>query len=214
MPRSTDTAMGFLLAFFTDDQAAQLARISRRQLRYWRSTAVFLPEYPPDEEGALNSFRDLVALRTLGKLRQLAPLQELRKLGEWLHARYEAPWSTLRFSLAGREIVFEEPRTRGQYSARPSGQKLMRYEMLQIADELSEDVRQLFARRVDDIGKIDSKGRIQGTRIPAFAVYSFAREGCDDATIRREYPTITPEDVQAAIEYAKSIEAVPKKNAS
>jgi uncharacterized protein (DUF433 family) len=198
--------MGELVAFFSDEQAARLARITVRQLRYWRGTAegppVFLPDYPADaDEGSVNTFRDVVALRTLGMLRRRVPLQELRKIGEWLHGKYQSPWSSLRFYVSGKEVFLEEPGTGERFAVRPEGQKLMKYELEQIASDLTNEVRLMFERPPELRGHVDKRGLIAGTRIAASTIWSFMSEGYDTARILAEYPSLSAEDVDAAVRY-------------
>ncbi len=199
-------SVGELIAFFTDEQAARLARISVRQLRYWRGgdgqPPVFFSEYSADADGgSVSTFRDVVALRTLGMLRRRLPLQELRKIGEWLHVEYESPWSSLRFSVRGKEILFEEPETGAQFAVTPRGQKVLSFEMEQIAHDLTGDIQRLFQRSTEQRGRINKRGLIDGTRIEAATIWKFMAEGFDTEKILREYPTLSADDVQAAVQY-------------
>jgi uncharacterized protein (DUF433 family) len=47
---------------------------------------------------------------------------------------------------------------------------------------------------------------IAGTRIPTSAVFSFSSDGYSETEIIRQYPTLTPEDVRAAIQFERSRE--------
>ena len=71
-------------------------------------------------------------------------------------------------------------------------------------------------RTSEQIGKVDQKRGvlrnlpvIAGTRIPTSAVWSFHEDGRSEDEIIREYPSLTHEDVRAAIEYEQG-----KKKAS
>lgn len=43
---------------------------------------------------------------------------------------------------------------------------------------------------------------IQGTRIPVYIIVSLVAEGESIESIVKDYPSLTPEDVQAALRYA------------
>ncbi len=195
--------------YFTEEQAVELAGITKRQLRYWYDTNVFLPEVQAAREDMLLTFRDLVGLRALATLRKRTSLQELRKLGEWLRARYEAPWSSLRFYLVGEAIQFNDPRTGRRLDSKPVGQAVVPFELERVADDTETAVRQFIRRSDDDFGKI-SKTRgvarsaevVAGTRIPTSAIWSLFQRGGVDGTIR-EYPTLTRADVEAAVEHER-----------
>ncbi|MBY3524598.1 DUF433 domain-containing protein [Rhizobium laguerreae] len=63
-------------------------------------------------------------------------------------------------------------------------------------------------RKSSSVGKIESKKGIAnsrpviaGTRIPVDTIKAFAAEGYSIEKIRMEYPTLTTEDILAAISY-------------
>lgn len=84
--------MAELLAF-TADHVARLTGLSNRQLRYWDQTGFFAPTHLDEHHrrafGRIYSFRDVVGLRAISILRKThkIPLQELRRVGEWLRGR-------------------------------------------------------------------------------------------------------------------------------
>src|SRR4051794_10446481 len=105
--------MAELLAF-TTEHVCRLTSLSVGQVRYWDKTGFFSPTRMDGVRRAFSriySFRDVVGLRTISILRNEhhVPLQQLRRIGEWLRAHHETPWSSLRFGLAGKEIVFFDP---------------------------------------------------------------------------------------------------------
>ncbi len=121
--------MDELLAF-SIERVSRLTGLSVRQLRYWDEKGIFSPQFAPqfaDEDrdqpySRVYSFRDVVGLRTLAQLRKRVPLQELRKLGNWLKQHYDTPWSSLRFYVSGRKIVIDDPETGVRFALRPPGQ--------------------------------------------------------------------------------------------
>ena len=116
------------LLAFTAEHVCRLTGLSARQLRYWDATEFFSPEILDDHHrrafGRIYSFRDLVGLRAIAVLRNhhRVPLQELRKVGEWLLSHHETPWSSLRFALSGGKVAFAEPGTNMWMEAKGGGQ--------------------------------------------------------------------------------------------
>ena len=197
---------------FSVERVSRLTGLSVRQLRYWDETGVYFPQFADEDRrqlySRLYSFRDVVGLRTLAQLRRIVPLQELRKIGAWLRSHYDAPWSTLRFSLKGRKVFFADPDTGVRLAARPSGQVVLPViELEPIAEDMRTAVRHLRERDPQQIGKIarhryvmSNAPVLAGTRIPTATIWSFHQAGYDTDAILHEYPQLTAQDVEAAIE--------------
>jgi uncharacterized protein (DUF433 family) len=194
---------------FSTEQVAKLAGLTKRQLTYWAKTEMFLPTL--SEEGRLYTFRDVVGLKTLALLRRVVPLQELRRVSKWLAERYESPWSRLKFGVRGREVVFLEPDTGAVRSTRPLGQGVLKVIHLdEVANDIEQRVARLFERSREQIGQIEQKRKIvgnapviAGTRITTSAIWSFVEEGYKPAQIRKQYPRLTIEDIEKAIEFER-----------
>lgn len=198
---------------FTMEQAARLAGLSRRQLAYWDRTNVFSPSLARGDAhqpyGRIYSFQDVVALRTLASLRERFSLEKLRNLGVWLKDQYEHPWSSIRFYVAGDEIVYEDPNSRTLVSTRPVQQGAFWIELEPIAREASESLRRnLHRREPADIGVISrhrytlrNEWAVAGTRIPVSVIQELHDSGYSVADIVREFPVLTPEDVKAALAF-------------
>src|SRR5262245_2436479 len=98
-------AMNESWMFFTTQQVQRLAGVSLRMLRYWEQTDVFSATYIDERTRVpyrrIYTFRDLVSLRTLAVLRRKyrVRLDELRKAGQFLRQRYDAPWAELTFGV-------------------------------------------------------------------------------------------------------------------
>lgn len=206
----------------TAEHVCKLTGLSARQLGYWDTTEFFSPtmlsEYRRRAFGRLYSFRDLVGLRTVAILRNQhkVPLQELRQVGSWLKRHHETPWSTLRFALNGKRIVFIDPKSSIPIEPRGDGQIVIDVLLEPIAHEMQDAAERLKERRNDQFGKIvrnryvvQNAWVVAGTRIPTHAIWNFHRAGYDVAAIVNEYPRLTVEDVRAAIEF----EATRKKAA-
>jgi uncharacterized protein (DUF433 family) len=199
---------------FTSEHICRLTGLSNRQLTYWDDTGFFSPAVVDGHRrrafGHLYSFRDLVGLRTIAILRKQyrIALQELRRVGEWLRAHHEAPWSTLRFALAGRKVVFFDPESGVATEPRGKGQAVLDIALEPIANEMSQAADRLRDREPEQIGRIvrnrfvvHNAWTIAGTRVPTTAIWNFHRAGYETAAIVKEYPRLTAADVEAAVEF-------------
>jgi uncharacterized protein (DUF433 family) len=201
--------MGAVVQAFTADQVCALTGLSPRQVRYWTTTEFIAPGVASDPP--LFSFRDLVGLRVLGILRNehKIPLQELRKVGWRLKHYHDTPWSGLALFIDGRRVCFEDPGTGIRHEAGGAGQAyLPKIELLRVEADTSKRVAALRARRPEQRGTIErarniarNAPRIAGTRIPTEAIWSFHEAGYDHAQIAKEYPSLTEDDVRAAVAY-------------
>jgi uncharacterized protein (DUF433 family) len=205
--------MAELLAF-TAENVCRLTGFSGRQLRYWDATDFFSPELLDDHKrrafGRIYSFRDVVGLRTIAVLRNehKIPLQELRRVGEWLFTHHKSPWSSLRFALSGRKVVFVDPQTGGYLEPQAGGQSVIEIGLEPIASDMRRAAEKLRERREEQIGAVvrnryvvHNAWVVAGTRIPTQAIWNFHEAGYSSAAIIEEYPRLTPADVQAAIEF-------------
>lgn len=209
--------MAPLLAF-TTDHITRLTGLSPRVLRYWEETDVFSASYVSENVRRpyrrLYSFRDVVGLRTLAELRRThhVELEELRQVGRFLSSHQDAPWSSLRFRVAGRHVVFDDPETGVAVSGKPLRQSVVEFDLEDIARQVETDAAQLRERLPEDFGQV-SRHRyvnhnawvISGTRIPTSAIWNFHQDGFDNEAIIAEYPQLRLEDVEAAIDHEREL---------
>ena len=202
------------LAAFTADHVSRLTGLSSRQLRYWDKTGFFSPtildDYKRRTFGRIYSFRDVVGLRTIAVLRNRhrIPLQEIRRVGAWLSDRHDAPWSSLRFALKGRKVVFFDPDIGVAVEPAGAGQEVLPVDLELIASEMREAADRLRDRQPDEIGQIrrnryvvHNAWVVAGTRVPTTAIWNFHVAGYSAADIVREYPRLTEADVTAAVDF-------------
>ena len=202
------------LAAFTADHVCTLTGLSARQLRYWDETGFFSPtlldEYKRRAFGRIYSFRDVVGLRTIAILRNVhrVPLQELRRVGAWLQDKHDTPWSSLRFALKGRKVVFFDPGVGIAVEPRGAGQEVLNVDLEPIANEMSAAADRLRDRQPEDVGQVrrnryvvHNAWVVAGTRIPTAAIWNFHEAGYNPEQIIREYPRLTAADIEAAIEF-------------
>lgn len=202
---------------FTTPQVVRLTGLSDRVLRYWEQTGVYTASHvdprPRVPFRRIYTFRDLVSLRTLALLRRehRVSLDDLLRAGAYLRETYPDrpdPWAALRFGVLGRRVVFRDPSSGDWMAAAPPGQRVLAIDVAEIARSTEREARHLTARRPETIGQIErnrtvlgNAWRIAGTRIPTSAIRHFHEDGADTATILREYPDLTEEDIAAALRH-------------
>jgi uncharacterized protein (DUF433 family) len=202
------------LIAFTTEHVCRLTGLSTRQVWYWNKTEFFSPAlvdgYRSRAFSRIYSFRDVVGLRTIAILRKehRTPLQELRRVGQWLKEEYETPWSSLRFGLGGRKVIFFDPTTGVATEPRGQGQTLLAIALEPIANEMRTAARRLTERQADEVGQIvrnryvvHNAWSVAGTRIPTEAIWNFHHAGYSSKAIIHEYPRLTAKDVAAAIKF-------------
>ncbi|MGI8913555.1 MAG: MerR family transcriptional regulator [Chloroflexota bacterium] len=199
---------------FTSGHVSTITGLSDRQLRYWDTRGLFRPAYADGNRrrpySRVYSFRDVVGLRTIALLlkQHHVPLKEVAAVGQWLSARFAMPWGSLRFFVANRKILFEEPESDLGYDARPQHQAAIPIELRSIELEMKEAARNLRERKPGDVGKIGrhryvahNADVLAGTRIPTAAIWEFHQAGYDTPSILSQYPTLSEADVDAAVEH-------------
>jgi uncharacterized protein (DUF433 family) len=216
------------LGLFTADQVCSLCGISARQLAYWDRTGFFKPRLAEDERRPFNriySFRDVVGLRTIGKLRNQygVPLQDLRRIADELKSIPDADWSKLVFfqdpidkerkkraskRRHGR-VYFRHPQSGEILASSPLNQRPL-FEMRTIIQNVERSLNRLNRRKPKQIGKVDqnryivrNEPVIAGTRIPTAAIYRLHQAGYSSQAIISEFPRLKPADIQAAIQHEK-----------
>ena len=216
--------MAELLAF-TTEHVARLTGLSPRQLRYWSDTHFYRPKIASRTGrghpfGRVYSFRDVVGLRTIAMLRGRVPLQELRKVDRWLSAKHDTPWSSLRFYVSGRSIVFEEPGTGAKIAANPLGQEVFLVDLEPIAHDVSSAAAKLRDRVPTQFGRLERNRYvvqnaevIAGTRVPTIAIWNLHEAGYSADAIIREYPRLTTDDVRAALHFEGSRRSKKRRSA-
>jgi len=199
---------------FSAEQVRTLIGLSERQLRHYDETGFFAPQYVYDDKfgvrNRLYSFQDLVSLRTIAILRNEhhVSLQELRKVNDWLRAHHDSPWASMTFWIVDSHVIFEDLVTGHKIAGSPLGQMPLPIDMQRIAQSVRRQVDQWSQRGPDQIGHVSQNRQVVsnapvlgGTRIPTSAIWAFHEAGYTNAGIIEEYPQLTPEDIQAAIEY-------------
>lgn len=199
---------------FSEDQVSALTGLSKRQLRWWDKTDFFSPEFYADGR-RVYSFRDLVGLRAIAPIRDRMPLQQLRKIDRALHEEFRDdhpnPWASIKFFLAGRELIYKDPRNSALLSTMSNRQTVTELDLEEVKNETVEKLHALNRRGDADIGKIRRRRNVvggamavAGTRIPTSLIYEYVEAGFSTEKIISEFPSLKEEDVKAAVGYERS----------
>jgi DNA-binding transcriptional MerR regulator len=205
-----DKKRNVVIAAYTEDQAKRLTGVSLRQLRYWNQDGFFEPSLEMQGVGEpslrLYSFRDLVCLKIISQLRNESrvPLSHLREVKESLAHLGDDVWAKTTLYVLNKRVVFHNPET-GEKEDAVSGQGVLQIPLQVVTGDMDEAVRALRRRPDSAIGQIDVKRSgaknpvIAGTRIPVRSVKDFVEAGYSVDQIVEQYPSLTPDDVRAAI---------------
>lgn len=202
------------LMAFTTPQTVRLTGIPPNTLQYWESTDVFRATYVSDRPRAayrrFYTFRDIVSLRTLRALRSDygIDLPQVREVGKYLEGHSESPWSSIRFGVSGKAIIFPDPVSGELAAGRPFGQGVMPFDIASVALSTEQEARKLTHRDPGHIGKVSRHRNVMsnawviaGTRIPTSAIWSFHEDGASLERTLRAYPDLTAADVESAIKH-------------
>ena len=202
-----------VVAAFSEEQAARVTGLSKRQPRYWATTDFFKPSFVEDNPRLPNSrfysFKDMVALRTLERLRvqNNVPLQHLRKVAENLSHLKDELWTATTLYVLNRRVILVNSET-GQPEEVVSGQFVLGIPLSDIISETKDNVAALRRRSPESIGKlrrhrsiVRNAWSVSGTRITVGSIRRLHEDGYSVDRIIAEYPDLTREDVEAALNH-------------
>lgn len=197
---------------FSIELAATLSGASIAQLRRWRATNLLRPEIH-DSRPAVYSFRDVVALRSFVRLRDLVPLQRVRKaIGNLPNVEdlTDHPGS-YRFGTDGQTVAVLTDDGPIDLVKKP-GQSVV----VSLA-EIFQPFTTARGRSVPDFLRprehlsVDPRRAgglptISGTRLPYENVAALVRTGqVPYDQVDRFYPGVTPDAVKDAVEFDRSV---------
>lgn len=193
----------------SDKRAIKLARITMNQLRYWEKIGLVVPsvrrQVSPGKAVRLYSFEDLLELLVAAELRHRPgiSLQHIQRIVAYLRKQeFTAPLREVRFATYGSNIYIQYPD--GSWSGDPVPDQLIVQQAVAL-DLVTARIDAVRSRDPGDAGRVvqhrgvhRGKPVFAGTRIPVGAVQRYLQAGYDTEAIIEEYPSLTPEDVDAA----------------
>ena len=205
-----------VVAAFTMEQAERLTGVSKRQLSYWDRTGFFIPSLAYEDRrvpySRLYSFRDLACLKVVNALRNESKvsLPHLREVKEKLAHLGDDLWAKTTLYVLKRRVIFHNPET-GTREEVLSAQTVLNIPLKAVSGEVETAVNALRQRDPALIGKVERRRNvvgnqpvIAGTRILVRSIKTFADDGYSVEEIRKEYPSLTKQDIRAAIEYKEA----------
>lgn len=202
-----------VIAAFTDEQVTRLTGVSTRQLQHWDRSGFFVPSLAGEDRKApyarLYSFRDVACLKVLNSLRNDAnvPLQHLRVVKDKLSHLGDDVWAKTTLYVLNKKVIFDNPETKSREEV-VSGQCVLQIPLEIVTGDLRSAVERMRARDESSYGKIESirgiansRPIVAGTRIPVETLKAFAEAGYTVDEIRKEYPSLTAADIQAALNF-------------
>ena len=204
---------------FPVDITSALTGATKRQLQNWRSGAapLLVPEYGIRPQ-ALYSFRDLLALRTVAKLRKETSLQKIRRAFRALQDMdlTEHPSS---YTLIARDnsIYLVEGSADATDLVKHPGQRVLATLDDVFAPFLNfrEDpvVNFIHPRERLEVreGRIGGWPTIRDTRVPFDTIACLVATGDIPASeVSEHYPTVSASDVADAVDFRRQIEEIGK----
>jgi uncharacterized protein (DUF433 family) len=206
--------MAGMMTAFSIQRAAKLAGLTPRQLEYWDEQDVIRPSiagYGGRGEPRLYSFTDLIALKVAAKMRRKWRPSRIRESIRQLEARgFDDPLVTLCWVVesGGNEVLYIDPGTGTPMSGHAPQQIAdpMDLRLLEIRTGLEASIAEMVQRphgRIEKVRQVGSEPVVYGTRVPAAKLAHLAAAGWPVEQIVAAYPTVTEEDVRAAIEYER-----------
>jgi uncharacterized protein (DUF433 family) len=204
-----------IIAAFTEEQVARLTNVTVRQLRYWDSTDFFSPTLGYENRrlpySRIYTFRDLASLKVLSALRNdsQVSLPHLRDVRDKLQDLGIEGWLSTTLYVLNRRVVFHNPST-GVREDVATGQGVLQIPLRVVTQGLEDRIADLRKREPTMFGQTTRSKKvahnqlvISGTRIPVKAIRAFADEGYNNEAIQKQYPSLTEDDIQAALAVSK-----------
>lgn len=210
---------------YATKMTAALTGATVSQLSHWRSqrTGPLLAPEIQSHPRALYSFRDILALRTCVRLRQLASLQKirvavsnLRDLGDREHL---AAYRIVADTAGNIQLVAPEAVDLGKH---PGQRQFFAIDIAEVivpfAPRAGVLVPDLFQPRANVIVDPETQGGfpvISGTRVPYDLVAGLVAEGVPPERVSEYYPSVSADAARDAIDFARYVDSFdPSKRAA
>lgn len=200
-----------IISAFSETQAAQLTGLSVHRLRSWDRAGLFSPQFAAENRrvaySRIYSFIDIAALRVLSKLiyNYKVSTQHLRAVSKKLGKMDNQAWLRTTLYVHNKKVIFHDPAT-DQKCEVVSGQYMIKIPLEQVVSSAKQAVAALSQRDEKQIGQVSQHRRIAhnavvvaGTRVSTKSILEFHEAGYSAKEIKREFPSLTLEDIQAVI---------------
>lgn len=207
-----------VVAVFAVEYVVRLTGLSMRQLTYWDRTGFFRPHHSSEAGGPRHSrvysFKDVVGLRTLSllRLKHKVSLPHLRTVAEKLSVYSKTPWADIKLKVFNRRVYWDEPDSGA--TARVVDGQFVLFPINDVMADVKQRAEQLTRRHESQIGQMERHRQVShnalviaGTRVRVATILRFHEAGYSVDDIVREYPSLTPQDVRAAIERGPELNA-------
>lgn len=200
----------------TEDHVAKVTGLTKGQLRAWDRRGFFKPKYAYDAKRSaysrIYSFKDVVGLKTVSTLRKDYKIGfvKLYEVAETLKDKGFEHWADTTLYVVKKEVYFRDPETGGIESLK-DGQLAM-LAVIDVINDVVKKVEALKSRKPSSIGHVErnkyvnrNSWVVSGTRIPTSTIRRYFDAGYTVENILEEYPSLSTEDVLAALEHEKSL---------
>jgi uncharacterized protein (DUF433 family) len=205
-----------LIAAFSEEHVVRLTGLTHGQLRSWDRAGFFQPRYAYEDRhvpySRVYSFQDVVGLRTIAVLMKeyRISLQKLHKVAEELIRRGYAHWADVKLYVVNGQVHFRRPKT-NDIEGVWDGQLAM-LPVIDVITDVEARVQELKKRGESQLGHVErnkyvvrNSPVIAGTRIPTATIRRFKEAGYSVEQIVKQYPSLTAEDVQAALVHEEGL---------
>ena len=205
-----------VISALTEDHVSRITGLSKGQLRAWDRRGFFVPQFAYDDRSSaysrIYSFKDVVGLRTIAILRYKyhLSLSKLESVARELETRGFAHWADTKLHVVKKAVHFQAPGTEDVESLHD--RQLAMLPVIDVINDVREKVARLKQRDLSSVGKVErhkfvarNSWVISGTRIPTATIRRYADAGFSVEQILREYPTLTADDVKAALDHEKGL---------
>lgn len=210
------TDSNVVISAFTEQQVERLTGVTMRQLRYWDGTGFFKPRFGYAERqlpySRIYSFRDMVCLKVLNELRNKAkvPLPHLRQVKLKLAKLGEDLWAKTTLYVLNKRVVFDNPDTEKKEEV-VTGQTVFEIPLHVVVGDIQKRIDEMRARKPTSVGQLERRRGlvhnqwvISGTRVPVRGIQEFSAAGYTNEQILKQYPSLTLEDIKAALSHGKA----------
>jgi len=201
-----------IIAALAEEHICRITGLTKGQLRAWDKRGFFVPKHVFDDRSQvysrIYSFKDAVGLKALSVLRKKykISLSKLEAVAELLKEKGFSHWADVKLYVIKKQVYFQKSGSK-KIEGLEDGQFAM-LEIIDVIADVNQKVSELKQRGASQIGSVErnkfvarNSSVISGTRIPTAAIRRYIDAGYSITDILTDYPTLTKEDVKAAIEF-------------